>query len=136
MDIAVDWSVLRAVTDSAAIRTIRIQRDHFSRIEAVRRELRPVELHGEDTFIGTVERLEGERGPDGRRAGDVVLSLFLPDAGETVRATVTLSADEYEQADRAHMRKGAYVRVMGRIGPGHQPRQLTHVLRFELLGEK
>lgn len=64
LDIAVDWSVLRAVSDRDARRTIRIQRDYFSRIEEVRRELRPVELQEEDTFIGTVERLEGERGPD------------------------------------------------------------------------
>ncbi|CAG9186687.1 hypothetical protein [Cupriavidus pampae] len=136
LDIAVDWSSLRMVNDRAAGRTIRIQRDYFSRIEEVRRELRPVELHEEDTFIGTVERLEGEMGQDGRRAGDVVLSLLLPDEGETVRARVTLSADDYERADRAHMRNGAYVLVMGRLGPGRQPRQLTHVLRFEVLAAR
>lgn len=133
LDVAFDWSALRQMTDRAANRIIRIQRDYFSRIEEVRRELRPVEFHEEDTFIGTVERLKGEMGPDGRRAGDVVLSLLLPDEGETVRARVVLSADDYERADWAHMHNGTYVRVTGRLGPGRQPRSLTHVTRFELL---
>lgn len=136
LEVAIDWSLLRTVTDRAATRAIRIQRDYFSRIEEVRRELRPIAFHAEDTFIGTVERLEGEMGSDGRPAGDVVLSVLLPDEGEAVRVRVTLSADDYERAELAHVRDGAYVRVVGRLGPGRQPRRLTYVMRSELLGEK
>lgn len=133
LDVGFDWSAMRKVTDGEKNRPIRVQRDYFSRIEEVRRELRAVELHEEDTFIGTVERLEGGMEQDGRRSGDVVLSLLLPDGGETVRARVGLSADEYEHANRAHMSNGAYIRVVGRLRPGRQPRQLTGVKKFELL---
>lgn len=133
LDVSFDWSVLHAVPAQTRTGGIRIQRDYFSRIEEVRRELRAVELEADDTFIGTVERLDGTMDDDGRRSGDVVLALLLPDEGETVRAKITLTADDYEKAITAHRTNGAYVRVVGRLRPGRQPRQLTHTTRFELL---
>ncbi|WDR90338.1 hypothetical protein [Burkholderia ambifaria] len=134
LDIGFDWSVMRRTPDGISDHPIRIQRDYFSRIEEVRRELRAQDLHEEDAFIGTVERLDGEMSTDGRRSGQVVLSLLLPDEGETVRVRTVLSADDYAKADRAHMTNGAYVRVVGRLRPGRQPRQLTDMSSFELLG--
>lgn len=134
LDINFDWSILRRVpVGQHTSRTIRIQSDYFSRIEEIRRELRSVELHREDTFIGTVERLDGEIGSDGRRSGVVVLALLLPDEGETIRVRTVLNVDQYYVADRAHMTNGAYILVTGRIWPGRQPRQLTEITRFELL---
>jgi len=133
LDVGFDWSALRRISDSADLNPIRIQRDYFSRIEEVRRELRSVELDETDTFIGTVERLDGEMGADGRRSGVVVLSLLLPDEGETVRVRTILSAENYAEADRAHMTNGTYVRLTGRLRPGRQPRQLTDMTRFEVL---
>jgi hypothetical protein len=35
---------------------------------------------------------------------------------------------------QAHMSKGAYVRIMGVLRPGRQPRQLTDVTSFEVMG--
>lgn len=133
LDVAIDWSPLKSVPSRVPHGRVRIQRDYFARIDEVQRELKSVESHYEDTFVGTVERLEGELGPDGRRSGPVMLSLLLPDEGETVRARVVLSADDYALADRAHMTNGAYVVVQARLRPGRQPRQLTDVHRFELL---
>ncbi|PIZ49252.1 MAG: hypothetical protein COY42_04415, partial [Armatimonadetes bacterium CG_4_10_14_0_8_um_filter_66_14] len=112
--------------------SIRIQEDYFPRIDEVHRALRPGEEENEDTFVGTVERLDGEMQPDGRRAGEVVLALLLPDA-ETVRARTSLSADQYADADKAHMTDNAYVKVKGRLHPGRQPRSLTDVATFEPL---
>lgn len=112
--------------------TIRIQGDYFGRIEEVQRELRATERHQEDTFIGTVERLDGEMEPDGRRSGDVIVALLLRE-GESVRARLTLSPDHYEAAARAHLTHGAYVAVTGRLHPGRQPRLLSDIRRFELL---
>lgn len=132
LDVGFDWSALRPVASQLG-RPIRIQRDYFSRIEEVRRELRAVERHQEDTFVGTVERLDGEMGDDGRRSGTVILSLLLPDEGETVRARTVLSADDYRKADQAHMTNGAYIQVAGRLLPGRQPRQLVNVSKFSLL---
>ena len=132
LDVGFDWSVLRPVFHQFP-RVVRIQRDYFSRIEEVRRELRAVERHQEGSFIGTVERLDGEMGDDGFRSGPVNLSLLLPDEGETVKARVVLSAKDYKKADHAHMRNGTYVQVTGRLLPGRQPRQLVDVTRFVLV---
>jgi hypothetical protein len=136
LDIGFDWSALHAVPAHISQRSIRIQRDYFSRIEAVSRELRTVDLHEEDSFIGTVERLDGVMDASGCRSGDVILALLIPEEGETVKAKIQLSADAYKKADHAHMTSGGYVRVTGRLHPGRQPRQLTHVSRFELISSK
>lgn len=133
LDIGFDWSLLYRPPADLAPRPVRIQRDYFARIEEVRRELRALELNQSDTFIGTVERLEGEMGADERRSGVVVLSLLLPDEGESVRVRTVLSANDYATADMAHMRSGAYVRVTGCLRPGRQPRQMTDMTTFELL---
>jgi hypothetical protein len=133
LDVGFDWSALHAVPQSVSPRAIKIQRDYFSRIEEVRRELRTQEQHDEESFIGTVERLDGAMDESGRRSGDVILALLLPDEGETVRVKVSLSADDYGKADTAHMTNGAYVRVTGRLRPGRQPRQLTDISYFELI---
>lgn len=111
---------------------VRIQHDYFSRIEEVRRELRCQDQHLEDVFPGTVERLDGEMGPSGRRSGEVILSLLSPD-GEQFRARANLDADQYANADKAHMTERAYVKVSGKLHPGRQPRQLSDIKSFDLL---
>lgn len=111
---------------------IRIQGDYFARIEEVRRELRATKRHQDDTFIGTVERLDGEMGEDGRRSGEVIVSLLLRE-GESVRARLTLSPDHYAEADRVHMIDGAYVKVTGRLHPGRQPRLFSDIRHFEVI---
>jgi len=133
LDVGFDWSVLHTVAGSVRPGVIRIQKDYFYRIEEVRRELRAQEPQIEETFIGTVERLDGVLDDSGRRSGDVILALLLPDEGETIRAKVSLSADDYCKADTAHMTNGAYVRISGRLRPGHQPRQLTNVSYFDVI---
>lgn len=132
LDVSIDWSPLKAAPVGVPSR-VRIQRDYFRRIEEVQRELRAVETHRDDYFVGTVERLEGEMGQDGRRSGGVMLSLLLPDEGETIRARVMLSPDDYALADKAHMKNGAYIVVHGRLRPGRQPRQLMDVRQFFVL---
>jgi hypothetical protein len=133
LDVAFEWSAVEPVVERDRLtKPLRFQRDYFGRIEEVRRELRSSEGHAKDTFIGTVERLSGEMGEDGRRAGEVILALLLQE-GESVRARVTLTADEYAKADRAHMTEGAYVQVSGKLQPGRQPRQMTGITGFELI---
>jgi hypothetical protein len=133
VEFSFDWSVLHAISPQIATGAIRIQRDYFSRIDEVRRELRAVDLETTDTYIGTVERLDGSMDPDGRRSGDVILAVLLPDEGEIVRVKTLLNADDYEKAITAHKVNGTYVRVTGRLRPGRQPRQMTHVTQFQLL---
>lgn len=133
VDALFSWSHLRPRADDRSSKPIAFQRDYFSRIEELRRELRAVEDNEIEVYIGTVERLEGEMGSDGKRSGNVVLSLLLPEEEETVRARVILKASDYEVADKAHMTNGAYVRIKGRLLPGRQPRQLADFSEFEML---
>lgn len=133
VDALFSWSHLRPRADNRLSKPISFQRDYFSRIEELRRELRAVEDNYIEVYIGTVERLEGEMGSDGKRSGNVVLSLLLPEEEETVRARVILKASDYAVADKAHMTNGAYVRIKGRLLPGRQPRQLADFSEFEML---
>ena len=131
VDIGVTWAASIPLPENeSGVPFIRIQHDYFSKIEEVRRELRSSEKHTEDTFIGTVERLDGDMDGDGRRSGEVILSLLLPE-GEQVKARTNLNAEDYEKANRAHMKEGAYVMVTGRLQPGRQPRQLTNPQTFD-----
>jgi hypothetical protein len=136
LDLSFDWSVLRQLPPQTHTQPIRIQRDYFSRIEEIRRELRSVEREQQDTFIGTVERLDGEMGDDGCRSGVVVLAMLLAEEGESVRARTVLTPEQYAIADQAHMTNGAYVRVTGKLRPGRQPRQprqLTDISEFSIV---
>lgn len=133
IDIGFSWSSLRPVTSEVTLKPIRIQRDYFSRIEEVRKELRSVELQEPESYIGTVEKLDGDMGEDGSRSGSVLLVLLLTDEDQSVRANVSLSATQYADAIRAHETNGAYVRVTGRLKSGRQPRSLTEITQFELI---
>lgn len=133
VEIGITWAAsIPKPANEGRVSIIRIQHDYFTRIEEVRRELRSKEQHLEDVFPGTVERLDGEMGPDGKRAGEVILSLLSPD-GEQVRVRANLDATQYEQADKAHMQDGAFVKVTGKLHPGRQPRQLSDIKAFDLM---
>ncbi len=134
IEIGVTWAAsISLPAGQKPVSVVRVQNDYFSRIEEVRRELRSPEKLTDDTFIGTVERLDGEMGPNGRRSGAVILSLLLPDEGIQVRARANLNADDYAKADRAHMSDGTYVKVIGVLHPGRQPRQLSEPCSFEVI---
>lgn len=133
LDLSIDWSTLEPMAESdRQRRPLRIQSDYFGRIEEVRRALRPSGGHAKETFIGTVEHLAGEMGDDGQRAGEVILALLLPE-GESIRARVALSAEQYKKADQAHMTEGAYVQIAGKLHPGRQPRAMTELSQFTLI---
>ena len=133
VEIGITWAAaIPKPANEGRVSIIRIQHDYFPRIEEVRRELRSKEQHLEDVFPGTVERLDGEMGPDGKRLGEVILSLLSHD-GEQVRVRANLDAAQYEQADKAHMTDGAFVKVTGKLHPGRQPRQLSDIKSFELM---
>jgi hypothetical protein len=94
--------------------------------------LRSPEKQTDDVFIGTVERLEGDMGPEGRRSGDVILSLLLPEELQ-VGVRTRLNADDYAKADQAHRDAGTYIKVAGVLHSGRQPRQLYRLKFFELI---
>jgi len=133
VEIDIAWAPsLTAPFGEKPISVVRVQNDYFSRIEEIRRELRSAENQTDDVFIGTVEQLEGEMGPDGHRSGDVILSLLLTE-GEQVRARTQLSVQDYAKAYQAHMSDGTYIKVAGLLHPGRQPRRLDQIRSFELI---
>ena len=133
LEIGIRWAAsIPKPQNEPRLSVVRVQHDYFSRLEEVRRELRSKEQHLEDVFFGTVERLDGEMGSDGKRAGEIVLSI-LTSEGEQVRARADLNPDQYADADKAHMTEGAFVKVAGSLHPGRQPRQLSNIKSFELI---
>lgn len=120
------WSPIIRRPDT---RPIKISSEYASRLEDLSMRLRKEDAVDEEVFVGTVERLDGQIGRDGRRAGEVILALLQHDETSTVRARVDLSADQYLIADEAHMGGNAFVRVKGRLAPGRQPRRLE-VIEF------
>lgn len=133
VEIDIVWAPsLAAPAGERPISVVRVQNDYFSRIDEVRRELRAAENQTDDIFIGTVEQLEGEMGLDGRRSGDVILSLLLTE-GVQVRARTQLNAEDYAKAYQAHMSERTYIKVAGLLHPGRQPRRLDQVRSFELI---
>lgn len=135
LDLGIDWSPARELPPGTQTGPIRVQRDYFQRIDDVRRELRAAEREHEDEFIGTVERLDGEMGVDGVRSGEVVLAILLAE-GETVRARMVLTPEQYAIANHAHMTEGVYVSVTGRLRPGNQPRALTEITDFRVVNRR
>jgi len=112
-------------------KAIKIQKDYFSRIYDVAQELRKsTPEYEEESFLATVEHLAGDVGPDGRRAGEVILNLYQGE--DMIRARALLTAEQYKEADKAHMTFGTYIKVIGKLQQGYQPRNLT-ISHFELL---
>ncbi|MBM3460125.1 MAG: hypothetical protein FJX77_16520 [Armatimonadetes bacterium] len=84
-----------------------------------------------EKLFGTVESLDGTVGPDGRRAGDVLLCLFLEE-GETTTARASLTADQYGIADRAHMAGRGFVWIRGVLRRGARIGRIERVEEFHL----
>jgi len=129
-----NWAGILALPPEIIVdNTIKIQKDYFSRIDEVRKELRNTEQQNkqEDVFIATVELLAGEIGAEGRRSGDVILNLYQE--GEIIKAHINLNPEQYALADAAHMNPGIYIKIKGKLNPGNQPRNISDVDVFELL---
>jgi len=134
IDMSFRWATTVPLPQDAATgESIRIRSDFFGRIDDVRRELRAIELDRDDVFIGTVEHLNGEFDIEGNRAGEVVVALLLRE-GEIIKARVVLDQEQYARAVAAHLDDRALVRIAGRLRPGRQPRTLTDVTSFILIG--
>ncbi|WP_440135721.1 hypothetical protein, partial [Chitinophaga sancti] len=111
---------------------IKIQKDYFSRIDDVRRELkRSEEQKLEDVFMATVEHLSGDMGSDNKRSGEVILNLYKD--SEVIRARIILDAEQYQKADISHMTADSYLRIKGKLHPGNQPRIFSEISSFELI---
>jgi hypothetical protein len=132
LEIKLNWSTLLPQQNSNILNTrLLIESNQFSLIDAIGREI-AVDLPSPiETYIGTVEELRGEMGPDGLRSGEVILKLFVDD--RIVRSRVILDESQYQSAYQAHGDSSAAVRVRGILQPGRQPRTLDGLELFKIL---
>ncbi len=81
---------------------VQLRQECFEAAEYLALRLRAVPEPKPDAFVGFVDVLRGQPGPDSRPFGEVIVSLIMDD-GETIRARVELSADAYLIAGGAHL---------------------------------
>jgi hypothetical protein len=130
--VTASWAPTLPNSDPACVPSlVRIPQEYFPLIATVRDGLRPPTNPKSSLFIGTVETLNGGLGDDGRRSGEV--SLHLMHENELIRARVDLDAEQYAEADRAHM-AGSYVQIEGVLAPGRRVHRIAELGDFRRIG--
>ncbi len=128
------WGSLAHVPLPIVPSTVRLPVDYYPQIERAYRQLRP--LRGEDDthqMIGTVETLNGDVGEVGKRGGEVILSLLLPDERELVKAKVRLDSNDYLLAVQAHEQGRTYVQLQGVLRRGDRISRIDRPEHFSLI---
>lgn len=103
------------------------QSDYFEVIEEIGRRLHPSSHSKEYQFFGLVDGLIGEMDSDGRRFGEVILSVVFED--ELIKLRTSLNKEDYEKAYKAH-KTGEPVSFRGDIHIGRRVHQLTSIKDF------
>ena len=132
--LSMTWGSLAHVPLPTAPSTVRLPVDYYPEIERAYRQLRP--MKGEDEthqMIGTVETLNGDVGEDGKRSGEVILSLLLPDETELVKAKVRLDSNDYLLAVQAHERGRTYIQLHGVLRRGDRISRIDRPEDFALI---
>lgn len=119
IEISISWASSIQKPTMTVPTSIRIPIDYFPMIEKIQQKLKPIP--GKDTdqvMVATVETLNGDVGEDGRRCGEVVLSVLLPDEEELIKARTDLTPEDYEKAVIAHERGQSYIKLKGQLKRG------------------
>ena len=124
------WSPLLA-PPRAVPGIVRIEGTYRSALEGVVRALRPAASPTPDLYVGKVDALQGEPGPDGRMQGEVVLAVQVEDA--VVKMRFDLDPGEYVVAASAHL-GGRYVAVRGVLKRGARVHRLEDASGFAIVG--
>jgi hypothetical protein len=138
-DLAIDisWAAMPKLKIPSVVPVASFKPEYFRIVEDIRRQLRPQKEQEEQALLfGTVETLNGDVGEDGRRSGEVVFALLLPDE-EVVRARGNLNADDYETAVNAHEKGRGYISFDGVLKPGVRVGRVDEITGFkELVSQK
>ena len=108
--------------------TVELPYDYFPYVERLYKLLVPPEGTQVNMFVAQIDELRGEVGDDGRRQGEIVLTLFHDE--EVVRCRANLDADQYAIADKLHMSTG-YAILVGTLVRGSRISQISNIRRFE-----
>jgi hypothetical protein len=133
IDLAFRWSPtsMKKIGIPDLPSTIRLPYSYKPKLEEVKSKLQPEIKSLADTFIATVESLNGDVGPDGKRSGEVKLAILL--GVEIINARAVLTVEQYKEADKAHMHPGSYVKIKGKLNPGKYIRLLSDISEFSLV---
>jgi hypothetical protein len=125
------WSELIVPTAESYLKeAVLFSQNDAAQIYEVAERLRPQEASHTNRFIGTVEALRGDLTEGGRRAGWIELALNLPEVG-WVRATAALSADQYKEADTAHISGAQFIAITGTLEPRPRVWIFSAIEKFE-----
>lgn len=120
---------LKSIPSKSLPSSVKFHYEYKVKIDEFKQYLYPEKAPSSDTFVGTVESLNGNEGKDGRREGEATIALLVD--SEIVNAKVLLNADEYEIAHSAHIKKSGYVRVKGVLSPGRRQHTLKDISDFK-----
>jgi hypothetical protein len=109
---------------------IRVERQYRSAVEQVARALRPSASPEPDLYVGKVDALLGQPGPDGSLEGEVVLAVQVED--EILKVRLDLAPNDYQKAGDAHL-KGLFVSVRGLLRRGARIHRLDEVADFTVV---
>jgi len=128
--IAVSFSWAAAQPARVGTQQVVLRNEHFPVISGLSQRLRGPAPPQAAPFFAHVDELRGTMDPDGRRQGDVRLTIYHED--EVVKARTQLNADQYDLAGHAHMTGHAVV-IAGILQRGPRVSTITDVTTFELL---
>lgn len=105
-----------------------------NKIEEVREYFARQKKEEHSIFIATVETLDGATGEDGRRQGQVILSVLYEN--DLIKARVHLNSDFYLVAIDAHKKGNAYVELEGTLKQSKRTFTIENVSSFKFLMHK
>lgn len=121
LELSTTWAAhprVPAPTESEAPSRVAIKAEYMPEIERAAQLLRPSPSGRRDEMmVGTVETLNGVVGADGRRSGEVIFALLLPDS-EPLRVRAALDPEQYAVAMQAHQSGRVYVSMIGVLHRG------------------
>ena len=137
IELSITWASSIQLPQPQVPSLIRIPMEYYPEIEKVHRILRPLPSENKDQYmIGTVETLNGDVGEDGKRCGEVVLSILLPDEDELVKARTSLNSSDYEKAVKAHEIGRGYVKLRGHLARGIRIGRIDNPEGFTLVEDE
>jgi hypothetical protein len=99
LEINASLSISDFIPQIPLLRTI--EKDYFSLIEQIGRDIRPQNTEEEKSFYGKVKTLNGSVSENGQVKGEVILTFI--DDDKLIRAKVDLNESQYKIAHEAHI---------------------------------
>jgi hypothetical protein len=129
--VSVSWA--RSYPASIQGERVILRGEHFPYISRVGRQLRARIGLRREKFLAHVDELRGVMSAEGRRHGEVRLTVYHED--EAMKARVSLDPAQYAVALEAHV-AGQYVLMTGALDRGPRVATLTDIAQFEVVEQR